>query len=186
MSTSGLIWQTREVEGADSLPSSTVIVVCRELLSLSQVVVVGVGIMMGKANPNAFSILVGEGRRTDWVLAYLVGLPHHGSPLMCPTYPKRKPPSQRRRNQHRLAYIPHGRGEARWQQISGVDEPKRNNKQSPLDATLIHETWYWSHKADLSTPATTHHPKNSENKGFAIVPWLVRITNRVILGGQVG
>jgi len=32
--------------------------------------------------------MVGEGRRTDCVLAYLVGLPHHGSPLLFATFPK--------------------------------------------------------------------------------------------------
>jgi hypothetical protein len=38
----------------------------------------------------------------------------------------------------------------------------------------------------LSILATTHHPKNSENKHVAMVPWLVRITNRVLLGERVG
>jgi hypothetical protein len=38
----------------------------------------------------------------------------------------------------------------------------------------------------VSTPDSAHHPKNSENKGAAGVPGLVRITNRVFLGGQVG
>ena len=31
----------------------------------------------------------------------------------------------------------------------------------PVDATLIHETGYWSHKADVSTPETAHHPNFS-------------------------
>ena len=57
---------------------------------------------------------------------------------------------------------------------------------APLDAILIHETQYCSHKLYLSILATAHHPKNRDNKGAAVVPGLVWITNMVFLGRRVG
>src|SRR5277367_5623760 len=47
----------------------------------------------------------------------------------------------------------------------------------PVDASLIHETWYWSHKAYICIPGTAHHPKCSH------IPMAARYTGGIYEAG---
>ena len=80
------------------------------------------GAWEGGACPNVFLILVIEAVKvgepiTARLLAYLAGLPYHGSPLIFPTCYQLTSPPEIHRHRHWVAYIPQWRGEARWQRV---------------------------------------------------------------------
>jgi len=60
------------------------------------------------------------------LLAYLVGLPHHGSPLVFPTCPQLLCPPKIHGHRRRMAYIPHWRGEGQVAASLGVEGPKKD------------------------------------------------------------
>jgi len=82
---------------------------------------IGVGVMVGNTSPNAFSTLEHQwwvkGGEPIASLRTSRGLPHHGSPLVFSTCPQLIIPSETHQNRRRVAYIPHWRGEARWQRV---------------------------------------------------------------------